>query len=469
MARYVLIRIFLMVPVFFALATGVFFISDLAPGDRVRDYLDIFGSVSTGSRQVSIADHEKTARLLDLDKPKFYFSIHPAAYPDTLHRIVNENENRLARIFVSNSIPWEITEDIIRKLNQLGKTIESQRPHNPGMALSLWPQYQKMIRSKDRTDFESEFASFVTDMTDTNSTVEIKHQIGSLSKIISSAFNTPYPVASFRPQFSWHGLNNRFNIWFGKVLKFDFGLSSIDGRKVSVKIGEAFPLTLTYVIMAYLFSFIIAIPLGIASSYYRKGKFVRMLVIFMSGFYSVPLFWLSTLAVIFLTTSEVTGLLHIFPPIGVGFLSPEEPFTARMMKIIPRLLLPALVVAVHSGAYLSMLIKRNLDNEMSESYFISLLSRGISKRKAVLAHAFPNSLLPLITIFTMSFPAAVAGSVIIEVIFNLPGMGRLMYDSILRYDWNIVFAIVLLIGMLTYLFYLAGDLLYQYFNPKIRY
>ena len=469
MARYILIRIILIIPVFFALAAGAFFISNLAPGDRVREYLDIFGSASAGSQQISITDREKTARHLNLDKPLFYFSIHPAAYPDTLNRVLNSEEKSLAISFLNNSIPWEVTGDIVRQLNHLGKSIEFLQNSEPRVASILWAGYQSLIRSDNLRDFDTEFNSFTTQIPENGISKDLENAIKTLSQAIDRALKTSYPVASLTPEFKWNGWENRFHIWFGKVLKFDFGISSIDGRKVAVKIGEAFPITLGYVVMAYLFSFMIAIPLGIASSYYKKSRLVRLPVIFLTAFYSVPLFWLSTLAVIFLTTSEITGLFHVFPPIGIGFISPEEPFFSRMAIIFPRLILPALVVAVHSGAYLSMLIKRNLDKEMSETYFISLISRGLSKSKAVISHAFPNSLLPLITIIVMGFPAALAGSVIIEVIFNIPGMGRLMYDSILRYDWNVVFAIVILIGILTYLFYLAGDIIYQYLNPKIRY
>jgi len=109
-----------------------------------------------------------------------------------------------------------------------------------------------------------------------------------------------------------------------------------------------------------------------------------------------------------------------------------------------------------------------MEKEISKKYYTTLLSRGLSKKNVILKHIFPNSMLPLTTMIIVSLPASFAGSVVMEVIFNIPGMGRLLYDSILGYDWNVVFAIVLLLGVFTYISYLIGDMVYSYLNPKIQ-
>jgi ABC-type dipeptide/oligopeptide/nickel transport system permease component len=290
-----------------------------------------------------------------------------------------------------------------------------------------------------------------------------------ISLLLEKRKKNDFSERSYLPKLIWNGADNRFHSWFGSVLKSDFGVSMIDGRKVFDKLKDAFPVTLAYVIMAYIFSFILAIPFGIISAFNAKSKYVKVIETILSAVYSVPVFWLSTLAVIFLTTDEVSSFLNIFPSIGIGFTEPDTTVTARIITAMPHFILPALIVALYSGAYLSLLIKRNIEKEMSEAYFISLIARGISRRNATLRHAFPNSMLPLITIIVMGFPAALAGSVVIEVIFNIPGMGRLLYDSLLRYDWNVVFAVVVFIGLLTYLFYIGGDVIYSFLNPKIRY
>lgn len=252
-------------------------------------------------------------------------------------------------------------------------------------------------------------------------------------------------------------------------MKCDFGISINDGRKVKDKLIETFPYTLSYVLLAYLITLLIAIPFGFASIYYRKNLVLQFLETTFSVLYSFPLFWIGTLAVIIFTTNEISQIFNIFPSIGVGFIEPDLSIFSKMIAALPHLLLPAIIVGLHSAAYLGLLIRRNIEKEMNELYYLSLISKGISQKKVLLNHILPNSLIPLITILIIGFPASLAGSVIIEVIFNIPGIGRLLYDSILRFDWAVVFPLVFIIGNLTYLFYIVGDLMYKYLNPKIRY
>ncbi len=380
MLNYLLKKIIVLIPAIFLLAVLIFFLSNLAPGDRVLAYLDLKGASISGDQTISQEDYKKTAHKLNLDLPLFYFSIHPKVYPDTLYKIVNpEQKDSIASLLISKAKATDLI-----------------------------------------------------------------------------------PVVSF------HGSKNRFHKWFGNILKFDFGISSIDGRDVIKKIGSALKWTFLYIIIAYILTYGLAIPLGIFSAYYRKRKFTKLLELKLMILYAIPLFWLGTLAVIFFTSSEITPFLNIFPSTGIGEVYGDMGIMKQISIAAPHLILPSLVIAVHSGAYLSSLLKKNMEKEMNKKYYTALLSRGLSKRDVVFKHIFPNSMLPLTTMIIVSFPASFAGSVVMEVIFNIPGMGRLLYDSLLGYDWNVVFAIVLLLGVFTYISYMIGDIVYSYLNPKIK-
>lgn len=369
-----------MIPAIFLLAVIVFFLSKLAPGDRVLSYWDLKGSSISGDKTISKKDYKETAHELYLDLPLFYFSIHPKLYPDSLHKIVfADQKDSLKSILLSNATASDML-----------------------------------------------------------------------------------PVISF------YGNENQFQKWFGNILKLDFGISSIDGQKTINKIGSALRWTSLYIVIAYILTYGFAIFIGIFSIFYRKKKFIRILEIKMMILYAIPLFWLATLAVIFFTSSEITPFLNIFPSIGIGEIYSDMSFSKQISIAIPHLILPSIVIAIHSGAYLSTLLKKNMEKEISKKYYTTLLSRGLSKKNVILKHIFPNSMLPLTTMIIVSLPASFAGSVVMEVIFNIPGMGRLLYDSILGYDWNVVFAIVLLLGVFTYISYLIGDMVYSYLNPKIQ-
>jgi peptide/nickel transport system permease protein len=466
MLRYVFIRILLIIPVFFVLSTAVYLISTLTPGDKVGQYLEIYGVNYSGSDQISDEDYVKTARKLNLDKPHFYFSIIPRYYPDTLHRIVLPMRHRLATAILNESGSWKLTSSLLNETDKLQKLAVTS--DQMVFREEIDSCNEKMMVSSTLNEFERNILNLGS-IGSRDSLIQVIEITDNISNLLENRNKNYLSKRSYLPKLIWNGVDNRFHSWFGNVLKSDFGVSMIDGRKVFDKLKDAFPVTLGYVVMAYFFSFILAIPFGIISAFNAKSKFVKVIETLLSAVYSVPIFWLSTLAVIFLTTDEVSSFLNIFPSIGIGFTEPDATVTDRIITALPHFILPALIVALYSGAYLSLLIKRNIEKEMSESYFISLIARGISRRNATFRHAFPNSILALVTIIVMGFPAALAGSVVIEVIFNIPGMGRLLYDSLLRFDWNVVFAVVVFIGLLTYLFYMAGDLIYSFLNPKIKY
>lgn len=380
MIKYLIKNIILLIPAIFLLALATFFLSKMAPGDRVNTYLDLKGVIVSGDKTISQEDYKKIAHNLNLDLPLFYFSIHPAVYPDSFYTNANLQQ------------------------------IDSKK-----------------------------------------------------SPMISKA-----SFKDILPVFRWYGTQNQFHKWFGKVLTLDFGISAIDGQKVLDKIKPALKWTFIYIIIAFILTYGLAIPLGIFSAYYHNTKIAGLLNIKLMILYSVPLFWLATLSVIFFTSPEITPVLNIFPSIGIGDIYSDMNLYEQLSIAVPHLILPSIVVAIHSAAYLSTLIKKNMLQEMKKSYYLALLARGLSKKTVILKHIFPNSLLPLVTLIIVSFPASFAGSVVMEVIFNIPGMGRLLYDSISNYDWNVVFAIVLLLGVFTYVSYTIGDIVYSYLSPKIK-
>ena len=141
----------------------------------------------------------------------------------------------------------------------------------------------------------------------------------------------------------------------------------------------------------------------------------------------------------------------------------------KIFEALPHLLLPGLILAFHSAAQGIRIVRNSAVKELKEDYFITGRAKGLNNYQLLKKHIFPNSMLPVVTLLVSGFPSALAGSVVLEVIFNIPGMGRLLYDSIHFMDWNVVFAILMFIGLMTFIFYLLGDLIYAWLNPKIKY
>ncbi|MDX1410254.1 MAG: ABC transporter permease, partial [Saprospiraceae bacterium] len=140
----------------------------------------------------------------------------------------------------------------------------------------------------------------------------------------------------------------------------------------------------------------------------------------------------------------------------------------RLGSLVAHLFLPVLCLLLAALAYLTRQMRGAMLSEMGKDYIRMARVKGLSDRAVYWKHAFRNALFPMITLVGAAIPASISGSVIIEVIFNIPGMGRLLYDGILRQDWPVVFTIVLLSALLTVIGYLVSDLLYRIVDPRVR-
>ncbi len=463
-------NILLIFPVIFLLAILVFFLSELAPGDKVVAHLELNGESLNEDEELQKQDYIEVAKSLNLDLPPFYFSIHPIAYPNTIYKLKTEPAGELKKALFVKYLSIDKVNRLFDYLNDFNANLRNSKDTilDKNYIKELLHISLNLKNSSNPEEFNDNYKIFYNKFSTPER--ELPSKIVSKFKKIDISFNklksNKVTTLSIFPKITFYGSNNRFHKWFGKILLFDFGNSIIDGQKASTKILKSLKWTLLYILIAYILTFGIAIPLGIYTAANSNKKISTTLNTLFVAFHSLPLFWLATLSVILFTTS---GLFHIFPSIGIGKIDSDMSTLRQFIIATPHLLLPSIIIAIHSGAYLGTLIRRNMQVEMKKKYFLALLARGIPKKQVILKHIFPNSLLPLITLLVVSFPASLAGSVITEVIFNIPGMGRLLYDSILNYDWNIVFAIVLIIGFVTYLSYMIGDFLYSYFNPQIKY
>ena len=470
---YILKKILLLIPAMFMLAVIVFFLSEMAPGDKVLAYLDVKGASGFNQKDnISEKDYYEIAKFLHLDLPAFYFSVHPAVIPGDLYKIIEKNKRKLAKSLYLKSGSRVLVdryfkdfEDIKQAFDMLSGSSENNDAFNELATI--------LDKIKDAGDFRtlkeyiSKLKSFLSghsSFLDAGFTKRITKLIEDFEAIEHSGAG----ITAYLPVISWYGTANRFHIWFGNLLKFDLGISAVDGRSISDKIAGALRWTLLYMVVAYILTFGLAIILGLYGAYFYGGRITKFLDWMFAAFYSMPLFWLATLAVIFLASGELTDGYRIFPAPGIGEVRADMSWHEQIFTALPHLLLPSIVVAIHSGAYLSSLLKKNMLDEMKKRYYLAFLAKGLDKKKVIIRHILPNAIMPLITVFIVGFPASLAGSVVTEVIFNIPGMGRLFYDSVLSYDWYVVYAIVLLIGVATYVSYTAGDIVYALLNPKIR-
>jgi len=259
-------------------------------------------------------------------------------------------------------------------------------------------------------------------------------------------------------------------------LRGDFGRSYIDRKEVSIKMKDALYWTLIMNFFAILISYLISIPLGVKSALWKlKGrKFIdTMNTAFLFILYSLPSFWIGTILLVFFTTAEYSEVLDWFPTSGAQDLDlaadPDSTLWMKFIDIVHHLILPIFCITYGSFAYLSRQMRGSMLGVIRQDYIRTARAKGLSENKVVWKHAFRNSLFPIITLFSSVFPRALSGSIAIELIYAIPGMGRLVLMSITSRDWPVVFTIVMFAAILTMIGNLIADILYAIVDPRVSF
>ncbi len=241
----------------------------------------------------------------------------------------------------------------------------------------------------------------------------------------------------------------QFFRYIGNVVRGNFGNSFITGEPVIVLIMEKFPNTMMLAVGAMIFAIIIGLTAGILSSV-NPGSFMDrgIMVIALAGI-SAPVFWVGLILVL-----VVGVILRWLPPTGFGGLE--------------YLILPALTLGLRSAAYLARLTRATMLDELNKDYIRTARSKGLPEWKVFIKHAFPNTLIPVITVIGTDFGSYLSGAVLTESIFGWPGIGRLALDAILKRDFPLIQGTVLFMAIMFVMMNVLVDMLYGVVDPKIR-
>ncbi|HLY23223.1 MAG TPA: ABC transporter permease [bacterium] len=267
------------------------------------------------------------------------------------------------------------------------------------------------------------------------------------------------------------GLNQPIHVrylrWLGAVAHGDWGYSLVTKRPVLVEIGERFPNTLYLIGIQYLVTLAIAIPAGTLSAVRQYSVFdhATTTVAFMGQ--SIPIFWFGLILIIVfhVTLRNPLSGLPLLPAGGMYTIG--EPFSAG--DRIQHLILPVAMLTLANCAAIVRYVRASMIEVLHADYIRTARSKGASGRRVVWGHALKNAALPVVTIIALDLPVLFGGALFTETIFSWPGMGRLFYDSALRFDYALLMSIVMITAILIVLSNLAADVGYAYLDPRIRY
>ena len=455
MRQYIVKRFLLAIPVLLLVMMLAFLLSRLVPGDGASAMLSLQG-VDTGSA-VASQEYRNHYLALGLDKPYFYFSVNPDFYPPTINGIVEPTRREEISTLLEQKIPSESIENFLQARDRY---LEEIKEHPDGAA----PEFTDVQRAVLFKRQLPEIRLFVESL---NPIFKLMTSYGPLSASIEGMESSKRTW--YLPVIRWHGTQNQFHQWFTEIIRGNTGISYRDGRPVSEKIVSALKWTFTLLLLNILVSLVISLPSGLLAGFKAGGRFDRISHVFWLILYTMPVFWLASLLILYFTTPDYKSWMNIFPLPGLWLLPEGSSFFASIHHFAKYLILPVLCLAANDIAYLSRIIRDNVIEQKSKLYVLMARARGLSEVYIARHHILPNIMITLITVVGGRISSGFAGALLIEIIFGIPGMGRLIHQSITTADWNVVFSVLLVTGLITFISMLITDIVYAMVNPKIRF
>lgn len=261
-----------------------------------------------------------------------------------------------------------------------------------------------------------------------------------------------------------------FYYWLKKaVLHGDFGKSvSVDkGKGVFSIIFERIPITLTLNFWAILITYCIAIPIGVFSAITKRKKIDKTVTFFLFLLYSLPVFWVTLLLQAFLCKG---GIFPIFPLKGISTSIVSGMNSWEIVgKLSMHYILPIVCLSYAGFAGLSRYCKESMTDVINKDYIRTARAKGLSESQVIFKHALKNALITLITLFAELIPGLIAGSIIVEYIFNIPGIGDLSMLALSSRDIPLLMGLFMLNSILTLLGILVADIMYTFADPRINF
>jgi peptide/nickel transport system permease protein len=268
-----------------------------------------------------------------------------------------------------------------------------------------------------------------------------------------------------------YGLDQPLHIqywrWLKRILTLDFGDSLRDHRPITDKLMERIPVSLQLSGTALVLAYLVSIPLGIYSATHQYSVADKIITMVLFTLYSLPTFWVATMAIVYLGGGD---FWDVFPVYGLQSDGSQNwPLLTRIQDQIWHLILPVTCMTYYTFAALSRYMRASMLEVIRQDFIRTARAKGLSEQLVVYRHALRNSLIPIVTLMADLLPALIGGSIIIETIFSIPGMGQLSFEAVLNRDYPMIMAIFTLSAMLTLIGILLADILYTLVDPRIGY
>ncbi len=444
-----------------------FWLSKQVPGDEILDYLSIennaFSTSLNPDQQREI--YYRVAHKRGLDLPFFYFSLHKGIYPDTLFSLFPLDDRQVVKAWIHQSHDGKRSMELYTSL-RTALHYSCTTGTSLTLADSCTRQLQNILIQTDIHQLHQQ-VNMLSQLAETGGQDSLLNDLVENIKQKGDALQEHQPLsfAQFWPTLNWNGFHNQYHQWIAGLISFQPLTSLVDGRNAWVKISEALKWTLILNGLAFLFAIFLGVMIGIWSGKREGTRKEKWLSMFLFTFFAIPSFWLATLLVLVFSSGE---WLSVLPPGGLGQYQDAHSLPEKCGIIGFHLILPVFCLTIGSLAYVSRQMKQSVQHEFTQPYVSALRTLGIAEKTILRKHVVRNALFPMITLMGNALPAILSGSLIIEVIFSIPGMGRLMFTSLMERDWPVVFPILMLAATVTVISYTLTDVIYKWLDPRVK-
>jgi peptide/nickel transport system permease protein len=458
---YILRRILLALPTVLIISLATFGLSKCAPYDPVYA---VFGDNLGLSLDPIVAGEEYRTKLRQIgqDMPEFYFSIQPAIFPDSLHRMYPPERRERLRLLSAHSGNWPAVDRYDKALSALARGIDKM-PDSMRQKPQLRAYFKDLATNgrPEVTDTLIRGAARLAQGT------MLAGKMDTLQQCFLAIQEPSGALRRYLPAFHWHGPGNRYHRWISGFFTGDLGVT-IYGKPVWEELRPRLYTTLVINGFALLLAFAVAIPLGVRMARRHNRLFDRWTGRSLLFLHAIPVFWLASLLILLLATPGQG--LYIFKSTYMELWNSKRMgYGYYLLYNAPKFVLPVLTLTLHVIAVLALQMRSSMLGVLQEDYIRTARAKGLPESKVYWGHAFRNALFPIITIFAGIFPAIFAGSLVVEYLFQVPGMGVKTQEAFVSRDYPVLFAILMIASALTVLGNLIADLLYAWADPRVRY
>lgn len=455
---HILKRLALGVPALFIITSVVFLLSKAMPGNSGTYLLE-----HDGGGISPLADEEERENIYRTylqrtgqDKPLFYVALSSMAEPDTLYKIFPEKQRDFVKQLCFAYGDWRYVHDYYQSLKRL--QAEVSQGSREGY---LQPIVERLMQAV--TEAEVREVLYLLTVEDKVNRRNWAMALQSAQASFEQMLENRKPYRKLVPVLRWNGKDNQYHAWLTGLFKGEMGFSFKGHRSVSTLIGEAIGVTLFMSITALCMGWGLALVLGLVINLPACRKIGRPL---MSGLYvldTVPLFLLSFLLLIVFSATGFQGALPAFgmEDYAAGGLS-------GIGSLLNQLALPIVCMTLAVLPYITAQVDRAVKEELAKEHVKTAYAKGLTDFAVLKKHVLNNAWVPLITLFTSHLPAVISGAVVVEVIFAIPGMGRLLVHAVSGRDYPVILGVIFIVAAVKILANILADILYAIVDPRIK-